>query len=71
MGVTGHFVDKHFKINHLLLDFIYVEQKHSGEQLSLHLDKSLTELGIKGKVNILLYLLFCILTFNVLFCFIL
>jgi hypothetical protein len=52
MGVTGHFVDNNFKINHLLLDFIHVEHRHFGEQLAFHLDKSLADLGIKEKVKI-------------------
>lgn len=65
MGVTGHFIDKNFKIKHLLLDFIHVEQRHSGEHLALVLDKSVTELGIKRKVNVVTdrFLLFDLLTF--------
>ncbi|KAI8086737.1 uncharacterized protein BX664DRAFT_387104 [Halteromyces radiatus] len=37
-----HVVDKQFRLNHILLDFIHVETRHSGEELANHLDKCLT-----------------------------
>jgi hypothetical protein len=63
MGVTGHFVDSNFKLHHTLLDFIHVEEKHTGANLANHLITSLEQLGIKEKVTIFyFYYLFLSLT---------
>jgi hypothetical protein len=53
MGVTAHYVDQDFRLHNMLLDFIHVNEKHTGEQLALHLDNCVNSIGIKDKVIIL------------------
>jgi len=51
MGITAHFVDDEFKLKNLLLDFIPLEKKHTGEYLADKVLTSVTEFGLEERIS--------------------
>ena len=58
LGITCHYIDANWKLRDILLDFVYLEGSHSGENLANAFLKCLEEKKIFTKVKyILIYIM--------------
>jgi len=51
MGITAHWISNDWKLKSILLDFVKLEDSHSGKNLKEFFFKSLKKYGIINKVN--------------------
>lgn len=59
LGITCHYIDANWKLRDILLDFVYLEGSHSGENLANAFLKCLEEKKIFTKVKyILIYIMY-------------
>jgi hypothetical protein len=54
MGVTVHFIDDNFKMNHFLIDFVHLQSNHSGVELGQAFVSVLRKFNLEKKVNLIL-----------------
>ncbi|CAB5393651.1 unnamed protein product [Rhizophagus irregularis] len=50
LGVTCHYIDKDWKINDILLDFICLKGSHSGENMAIEFSQCVKEFNILSKI---------------------
>ena len=55
LGITGHFVDSNWKLQSLLLDFVHIKTRHTGENLANALIDSMSSLQLSSKVAFFAY----------------
>lgn len=51
MGITGHFIDKEWRLKQILLDFIWFTGAHDGKSLAHVFMKSMKDLNIHTKAS--------------------
>jgi len=56
LGITAHWINRRWKMEELLIDFVPLTGPHSGENLAVAFEKATCELGILTKVRLLLLL---------------
>jgi len=50
MSITAHFIDDDWKLQHFLLDFIEINESHTGQNLKNAFLSGLENFGIEDKV---------------------